>query len=129
MPRLKTFSRYTLSLVFIGAGILHFLKPEAYLRIMPPYLPWHRELVFISGVAEVVLGALLLPSRTRRGAAWALIALLLAVFPANVYMAIERDATDVSQFISWARLPLQPLLIWWAWRIFRGTAPATAADR
>ncbi|MCB2380158.1 DoxX family protein [Hymenobacter sp. BT635] len=116
MPRLKTISRYTLSLVFIGAGLLHFIKPEPYLRIMPPYLPWHRELVLISGVAEVALGLLLLPSRTRRGAAWGIIALLLAVFPANVYMAQTSGAgLGVAPWLLWARLPLQAVLILWAW--------------
>ncbi|MCB2410413.1 DoxX family protein [Hymenobacter lucidus] len=120
MSRLKTISRYTLALLFVGAGVLHFLKPEPYLRIMPPYLPWHRELVLLSGVAEVVLGALLLPRRTHCWAAWGLIALLVAVFPANVYMAQTSGAgLGVAPWLAWARLPLQAGLILWAWWVGR----------
>jgi uncharacterized membrane protein len=114
MSRLKTFSLYTLAVLFVGAGILHFIKPGPYLRIMPPYLPWHRALVLLSGVAEVMLGVLLLPRPTRRWAAWGLIALLLAVFPANVYMAQTSGAgLGVAPWLAWARLPLQAVLILW----------------
>ncbi|TGE14901.1 DoxX family protein [Hymenobacter elongatus] len=116
MSRLKTISLYTLAVLFVAAGILHFLRPEPYLRLMPPYLPWHRALVFASGVAEVVLGLLLLPRRTRRWAAWGLIALLVAVFPANVYMAQTGGAgMGVAPWLAWARLPLQAVLILWVW--------------
>ncbi|UOQ73396.1 DoxX family protein [Hymenobacter cellulosilyticus] len=116
MPRLKAISLYTLAVLFIGAGVLHFVKPEVYMRIMPPYLPWHRGLVLLSGAAEVLLGLLLLPRFTRRWAAWGLIGLLVAVFPANVYMAQSSGTSlGVASWLAWARLPLQALLIWWVW--------------
>ncbi|TGE20702.1 DoxX family protein [Hymenobacter aquaticus] len=127
MPHPKTISRYILSLVFIGAGVLHFIRPEPYLRIMPPYLPWHRELVLLSGVAEVGLGGLLLPRPTRRAAAWGLILLLLAVFPANVYMAQTNGADlGVAPWLAWARLPVQAVLLLWAWWHTRPDEPRTA---
>ncbi|PJJ48370.1 DoxX family protein [Hymenobacter chitinivorans] len=117
MPRIRTLSRYILAVLFIGAGVLHFLKPEPYVRIMPPYLPWPSGLVLVSGIAEVLLGILLLPRATRRGAAWGLILLLIAVFPANVYMAQTSGAgLGVAPWLAWARLPLQAVLIWWVWQ-------------
>jgi len=101
---------------YIIAGALHFARPEPYLRLMPPYIPWHAAMVRISGAFEI-LGALgLLVSGTRRAAAWGLVALLIAVFPANVYMAmhpVEAGAASVAPMLRWGRLPLQPLLIWW----------------
>jgi uncharacterized membrane protein len=102
---------------YIVAGSFHFLSPGPYLKIMPPYIPWHRELVFISGVAEMAGGVGLLTPQLRRAAAWGLVALLVAVFPANLYMAtdhIQMGANPVSQWVAWGRLPLQALLIWWA---------------
>ncbi len=107
---------YLMSLVYIVAGINHFINPAMYRSIMPPWLPWHRELVLISGVLEVVLGVLLLFPGTRVPAAWGIILLLIAVFPANIQMALQwwRE----SHPYLWAallRLPLQGLLIWWAY--------------
>ena len=83
---------------------------------MPPWLPWHSELVFLSGVAEVVCALLLLFSKTRRLGAWAVIALLVAVFPANIQMLLDyvRD-NNPKIWIAALRLPLQLLLIWWAY--------------
>ena len=104
------------AIFYIVAGSLHFIKPEMYLKIMPPYIPRHLLLVRLSGACEI-LGALgLLVSRTRRAAAWGLIALLLAVFPANIFMAtnpIDAGAVSIPPVIRWARLPLQGLLVWW----------------
>ncbi len=100
---------------FVIAGSLHFIKPEPYIRIVPPWLPWHSQLVAISGVFEILGGlGLLLP--LRRKAAWGLVALLVAVFPANLYMAmdpVETGSTSISPLLRWGRLPLQALLIWW----------------
>ena len=101
---------------YVLAGVLHFLKPEFYVRIVPPYIPWHREMVLISGFFEILggLGLLFLP--TRRLAGWGLVALLIAVFPANLYMAtnpVEAGAASIAPAIRWGRLPLQALLIWW----------------
>jgi uncharacterized membrane protein len=98
------------------AGSLHFIKPEPYLRIMPPYIPWHLAMVRISGVFEILGGLGLLVTETRRTAAWGLVALLISVFPANVYMAthpIEAGASSIAPALRWGRLPLQVILIWW----------------
>ncbi len=104
------------SLLYIGAGVLHFLKTDIYMKIMPPYIPWPRAMVLVSGAAEVAGGIGLLIPGLRRPAAWGLVALLIAVFPANYYMAannIQVSRTAIPQAFLWARLPLQALLIWW----------------
>ena len=101
---------------YIAAGGLHFIKPAPYLRIMPPYIPWHATMVRISGACEILGGLGLLAPATRRAAAWGLVALLIAVFPANIYMALdpaEAGAAGVAPVLRWGRLPLQGLLIWW----------------
>lgn len=114
--RLKLVLKWLLGLLFILAGINHFVHPGFYVAIMPPYLPWHLELVYLSGLFEVVLGVLLLIPRTAPWAAWGLIALLVAVFPANLYMAMNSELfPDISPVILWARLPLQGVLIAWAY--------------
>ena len=113
-------TRWLLGMLLIVAGVNHFAKPEFYVRIMPPYLPWHAELVFISGVCEVVLGAALLVPRLRRVAAWGIIALLIAVFPANLHMALHAEQfPHFPEPLLWARLPVQALLIAWAYRYTR----------
>jgi uncharacterized membrane protein len=104
------------AIFYVGAGCLHFLQPEMYLRIVPAYLPWHRELVELSGVFEVLGGLGLLLPATRRAAAWGLVSLLIAVFPANVYMAtnpVEAGAVAIPAMLRWGRLPLQGVLAWW----------------
>jgi uncharacterized membrane protein len=101
---------------YVAAGMLHFLMPAPYLKIMPPYIPWHRPMVLISGVFEILGGVGLLVPRARRNAAWGLVALLIAVFPANVYMAtnpIDAGAASIAPVLRWGRLPLQLLLVWW----------------
>jgi uncharacterized membrane protein len=117
MPHRSHWSPYVLAALFVGAGLLHFLRPETYLRIMPPALPAPGLLVLLSGVAEVAGGLGLLLPATRRWAAWGLLALLLAVFPANVYMLQIHEQLDIPAWVTWARLPLQPLLMWWVWRV------------
>ena len=104
------------AIFYIGAGSLHFIKPEPYLRLMPPYIPWHLFMVRASGVFEILGGLGLLVPRTRRAAVWGLVALLIAVFPANIYMPtnpLEAGAASIAPAIRWGRLALQPLLIWW----------------
>jgi uncharacterized membrane protein len=106
-----------LGVAFLTTGVLHFLKPEVYEAIMPRYLPAHRELVYASGVAEIAGGAGVLLSRTRRPAAWWLIATLVAIFPANVEMALHAERLRrIPEPLLWARLPLQGALIAWAWK-------------
>ena len=111
-----TASRYLLGVLFIAAGINHFVNPEFYVGIMPPYLPWHPELVAVSGFAEVALGVMVLFRRWAAWAGWGLIVLLIAIFPANVHMALHPELyPSISPVLLWLRLPLQPLLIAWAW--------------
>ena len=103
--------------VFIGAGVLHFIKPKIYESIMPDYLPAHRELVYASGVAEAIGGAgLLHPSPViRRYAAWWLVATLAAVFPANLHMALNPERYEQipgGRVSLWLRLPFQVLFGW-----------------
>ncbi len=105
-----------LALFFIGAGVMHFVSPEFYLQLMPPYLPWHLALVYISGVAEIVLGVGVLIPAFRVWAAWGLIALLVAVFPANLHVAINEISINGADVVwNWVRLPFQGLFIAWAW--------------
>ena len=104
------------SLFYISSGVLHFTKTEFYLKIMPPYIPWHLAMVQISGVCEIVGGIALLIPPLRRAAAWGIVALLIAVFPANVYMAtdpVAAGAGSLSPIILWGRLPLQAVFIAW----------------
>jgi uncharacterized membrane protein len=111
---------------FAFAGAMHFVIPRSYEAIMPPSLPRHREAVVLSGVAEIAGGAAVLAQPTRRFARWWLLALLLAVFPANVHMAVNPeqvkglDLNKIPRWALWARLPLQPLAMLWVWRATRG---------
>lgn len=124
LARLKRPLRYVMGLSYVAVGLTHFLAPDAYEQVVPPAFPRKRALVYLSGVAEVALGAGVLFERTRRPAAWGLLALLAAVFPANVHMATADDleleavpawAADPPRALLWARLPVQGLLALWAW--------------
>jgi uncharacterized membrane protein len=118
-------SQKGLAAFFTFAGAMHFVIPRSYEAIMPPSFPRHRESVIVSGVAEIVGGAAVVPSAGRRFARWWLLGLLVAVFPANVHMALhpERvrglDLDRVPRWALWARLPLQPLAMIWVWRATR----------
>lgn len=115
--------RVILGLIFILAGTLHFIIPDAYLRIMPPTLPAPLLLIDISGAAEILGGIGLLVPFTRHLAAWGLIALLIAVWPANIYTAVAHLPLPVmagESWMQWLRVPLQLPLIYWAWRYTRG---------
>ena len=115
--------RYVMGLVYAVAGVSHFLAPRSFQRIVPPQFPRPRSLVYLSGAAEVVLGVGVLFERTRRVSAWGIVALLVAVFPANVYMATDDVApelvperfADAARVAAWVRLPLQAVLVGWAW--------------
>jgi uncharacterized membrane protein len=113
---IKLILRVVLTLFFILAGINHFRQTGFYLRMMPPYVPWHLAMVQVSGVAEILLGLLLLIPAASRTAAWGLIALLIAVFPANLQMALHPETfPEFSPRALWLRLPLQAVLIAWAY--------------
>ena len=117
-----SFSRTVTGLVFVGAGALHFVAPGTYEKIMPPYLPLHRELVYLSGAAEVLGGFGLLAERTRAAAGVGLILLLVAVLPANVQMLIDARAAGKPSWwlaLLWLRLPLHGVLAAWVWRSSR----------
>ena len=114
---------------FTVAGVNHFVLPRYYRRIVPPGFGDPATVVAISGVAEIAGGVGVLPAPTRRLAGWGLIAVLVAVFPANVYMAVKPEEfrdLRVPRWALWLRLPLQPLMIWWAWR---ATQPAPGRPR
>ena len=111
-----TLGRAVLAVAFIGAGLMHFVATSTYARIMPPMLPDPRLLVQVSGVCEVLGGIGLLVPATQRFAAWGLVALLIAVMPANLYMAMDHAAWPrIPVWALWARVPLQVPMIWWAW--------------
>lgn len=116
MGKWQKVSLYVMAAFYMAAGVYHFVNPIFYQKIMPPYLPAHVPLIYFSGVAEIVLAALLLPVQTRKLASWGIIILLIAVFPANVQMLLNyRDAESPYLWIAIVRLPLQLLLIWWAY--------------
>jgi len=115
---LKNSLRVLLALFMVGAGISHFTDPETFIRIVPDYLPGPRALVYVSGFFEIVGGVGLLIPPVSRAAAWGLIALYVAVFPANLHMALNDipfGQGPTPSALLWLRLPLQALLIAWAW--------------
>jgi uncharacterized membrane protein len=112
---MRTGLRRLAAIFFVVAGTFHFLKPEMYLQIMPPYFPAPQLLVAVSGIAEIAGGIGLLIPRLRRAAGWGLIALLFAVFPANIYMVQHSERFHFAPWILWARLPLQVVFIAWVW--------------
>jgi uncharacterized membrane protein len=118
----SSFSRTVTGLVFVTAGVLHFVAPGTYEGIMPPYLPFHRDLVYLSGALEVLGGLGLLTERTRAAAGVGLILLLVAVLPANVQMLLDARAAGKPSWrlvLLWLRLPLQGVLAAWVWRVSR----------
>jgi len=111
---------YIMAAFYLAAGANHFINPEIYLGIMPPWLPFQASLVYISGAVEIIGALLLLSDKTRNAGAWVLIALLLAVFPANIQMAINYYIVGHSMFwLTIVRLPFQLVLIWWAWKFIK----------
>jgi uncharacterized membrane protein len=112
----RRFALLAAAIFYAAAGILHFVKAGAYLKIMPPFVPAHLAMVYISGACEILGGIGLLIPKARRLAAWGLAALLVAVFPANIYMAVspqQAGSAAVPPILLWGRLALQPILIWW----------------
>lgn len=119
MKSILTIGLYVAALLFVFAGVSHFTKERFFMKAMPPYIPYHRAMVLISGIAEIILGIGLIFETTRIYAAWGLIALLIAVFPANIYMATSGKFHQIPAFALWLRLPLQFLLIWWMYQYTR----------
>ena len=117
---LKRALKWPFATLFIVGGILHFTNTATYVRLMPSYVPYHRELVYVSGIVESALGLLLLVPRTQRLAAWGLIPTLVAIFPANVNGALTAGTDHpamlgVSVELAWLRLPVQFVLVAWAY--------------
>ena len=113
---MKKVARFFAGPVMIAAGVNHFINPEFYLNIVPQVLPAPEALVYVSGAAESLAGLGTMIPRTRRPAGWFLIVILVAVYPANVYMALNPDKfPSIPQWVSLARLPLQFLFIYWVW--------------
>ena len=119
---IKSFLIIISSIFYVIVGIKHFIEPEYFLSIVPPYLPYHLELVYISGLFEILFGLLILFPKYRYYGAIGLILLLVAVFPANIYLAQSKEAQEAigatQQIATW-RLPIQGVLIWVAYYIRR----------
>ena len=125
MQTFKVVMKYLLAVFFIAAGMNHFVHPTFYLKIIPPYLPWHAALNYLSGAFEILLGGLVLFPHYTRLAGWGLIVLLIAVFPANVYMAQNSQLfPEFNPTALLIRLPVQLVFILWAWWATRPDAGA-----
>jgi len=110
----RTISTYLIGFVFTLAGVNYFLNPDFYVSIMPTYIPAHLTMVYVSGFFEVLGGAGVLAPTSRRAAAWGLIALMIAVFPANVHMLLyPAEYASIPYWAIIARIPLQFILIAW----------------
>ena len=115
--------------LFMVAGANHFMMCGRYLSMMPAWLPWPLLLVQVSGVAEIVGGIGLLIPRGRRMAAWGLLALLMAVFPANLNVALHGwPGMTLSPYLLWLRLPFQLVFVWSLYRIYLGPRSPVAAS-
>ena len=124
-------SRLALATLFLIAGFMHFIATDLFARIVPPYIPEHRAVVYLSGLAEITgsIGLLMPKFRCKAGAF--LIVLLIAVFPANVYMAssnIQVTSHPVPEWVLWGRLLLQPVLIVWVWWSSRASRPVESGN-
>jgi uncharacterized membrane protein len=108
--------RFLAGALYVAAGANHFLHPAFYLHIMPPAIPWPQACVAASEMAEIALGLLLFFRRGKRWAGWGIVALLAAVFPANLHMALHSGLyPEYPAALLWARIPAQGMLGWWAW--------------
>ncbi len=109
---IRLFSIIIMSIFYVSVGVNHFTIPEWFLQIVPPHLPYKLELVYISGFLEIILGVMLLIPTTRFYAAWGLILLLIAVYPANIYLAQTNGAAmNTTPLVAWGRLPFQFVFI------------------
>ena len=121
---MKRILLFVMALFYVAAGINHFLNTRTYERIVPSFLPFPVAIVYISGVLEVLFGILLIPFATRQLAAWLIVLLLIAIFPANIQMALNSwRRHDPQLWIIIVRLPLQILLIAWAYMYTKPNYP------
>ena len=109
---IKYISLVGMGIFYIAIGISHFTSPIWYVQIVPPYLPYKLELVYISGLFEILFGGMLFFKKTRFLAGWGLILLLIAVYPANIYLAQTNGAAmNTTPLIAWGRLPVQFIFV------------------
>tara|TARA_A200000159_G_scaffold16349_1_gene13463 strand:- start:1182 stop:1550 length:369 start_codon:yes stop_codon:yes gene_type:complete len=109
---IKYFSMIVMGVFYISIGVSHFTSPIWYVQIVPPYLPYKLELVYISGLFEILFGGMLFFKKTRFLAGWGLILLLIAVYPANIYLAQTNGAAmNTTPLIAWGRLPVQFIFV------------------
>lgn len=127
--RSSTWPQRLLAAFFLTTGVLHFVRSQTFENITPDYLPAHLALVLISGAAEIAGGLGLLLARTRRAAGAGLIVLLVVIFPANIGMAVNAEDHTIPEPLLWARLPLQPLLIWLVYRASLRPEPRPVSTR
>jgi uncharacterized membrane protein len=121
---LRVLAKVLFSFAFIMGGANHFIDPVIYTKMMPDYLPMHLELVYISGVVEILLGVLLMIPKTQKLAAWGIIFLLIAIFPANLHMYNNPELfPEIPPLVLAIRLPIQLIIIYWAYRYTKGKAP------
>lgn len=113
---MNNFGLYLMAALYFAAGVIHLLKPRIYLRMMPPWVPMPLAAVLVSGVLEMAFAIGLLFTLTRSPSAWGIILLLIAIFPANVYMLMSGKFHRIPQILLILRLPLQLVLIWWAYQ-------------
>ncbi len=115
MSNIKSVFQWLLAIAFVLAGVNHFINPAFYLKIMPPFLPAPLFLIYLSGFFQIALGVLLLIPRFTSFAAWGIIGLLIAVYPANIYMAMNTNLfPEFNPTLVYLRLPLQFVMIAWA---------------
>ena len=114
---MQNIALYFMAFLYIAAGVYHFVKPKLYLYMMPPYIPAHKLMVSLSGVAEIVFGVMLLFSETRSFGAWGIILTLIAFFTVHTYMLTEEAKFfKIPKTFRWLRIPLQVFFIWWAYQ-------------
>ena len=121
MSLVKKIFLYLFAVSYVGAGVMHFIQPDFYMRIMPPYFPFPLLLIYLSGIVEIAVGILILFKKTRKIASWTTIAMLIAFLPVHVYM-LQNAAmfSDIGPEIGlWIRFPVQAIFILWAWWLGR----------
>jgi uncharacterized membrane protein len=112
----KSVLRWVMAAFYVWAGVNHFVRPEFYLNLMPPYIPLHTELVYLSGIIEIALGVLVAIPRTAAMAAWGIILMLIAFLPVHVHMLVNNHLyPEAPTSVLWLRFPIQALLILWAY--------------